>query len=197
VWQLTIFLRPFFAHCSDVSFTLVASLNERERLASWKSKYDKVAHAAEVGYVFRDQVLRGGLDLLAPQSWLNLDGNFDLIARLRSQSGHLFPTATLFHGLSPHFYLHHLFLKILLSESDSCDSFVCSSGAAEKALRRILEMIADGFEREHRVKLRFNGRFDRIPLCVDTDKLKPCDKSPFRKQLGLAYDEILLGRVNT
>jgi D-inositol-3-phosphate glycosyltransferase len=139
------------------------------------------------------QLLGKGLEAIAPDIWLDLAGNESFAMRMRDQlSSEVYPIVTVQHGLSGHYFLYDKFLRAMLTPSYACDSLVCTSRACREALVKILDEISASFNRQFGTTIRYEGRFDLIPLCVDTDQLHPRDKSALRKQLGIPQDTLLL-----
>jgi glycosyltransferase involved in cell wall biosynthesis len=111
----------------------------------------------------------------------------------------LFPILAVSHGFSLHTILYDTFLRILLADTYACDSIICTSRASAIALSSIFEQVSEQFNREFGTKVKFSGRIDRIPLCVDTKKLQPQDKLRSRHRFGFPKDAFILlfmGRVS-
>lgn len=139
------------------------------------------------------KALQPGLDALRPDIWLSLitEGMQGLLCR-DLLSSHVFPMVRLMHGLFDEWCLTGDFLKTMLMPSYACDSLICTSRACQKTMENILEEISDSFNAQFGGKVRFNGRLDQIPLCVDTDTFQPGDKVSLRRKLGISKDSIVL-----
>jgi D-inositol-3-phosphate glycosyltransferase len=139
------------------------------------------------------QLLRNGVRAIAPDIWLNVHGDIPVVPRIREMFSHrVYPIVTVQHGLSTHSLLYDRFLKTMLTTSYDCDSLVCTSRACQKALSNILAAVSSSFNKQFGTNIGFNGRLDIIPLCVDTDQLRPGDKSAFRKHLHIPQDSTVL-----
>lgn len=120
--------------------------------------------------------------------------------RIRTFYRAMYPVALLSHGFSSHYMLFDAFARILLSPTYSCDSVICTSRASRAAITRIFETLTERFDREFRARLEYLGRFDVIPLGVDTDKFRPAPKNSLRKRFGLPHDAVVLsylGRISS
>src|SRR5262249_2977175 len=111
----------------------------------------------------------------------------------RNQFGsRLYPVTILTHGFSLHSMLYDGFLRLLLEGTYPCDSLICTSRASRTAMANILDQVAEQFNRKFHADIRYRGRLDSIPLCVDTEKFRPQDKTLLRKRLKLPKDAIIL-----
>ena len=125
--------------------------------------------------------------------WVNLTGSPVAAIHLRrSENRRVYPIVSVQHGLSIHSFLFERFLRIIASPHYRCDSFVCASPASQCALQVLLEHLAETFNREYGAHLRFRGRVDRIPLCIDTGHYRPREKSSARQEANLPLDAFIL-----
>jgi D-inositol-3-phosphate glycosyltransferase len=118
---------------------------------------------------------------------------------IRSFASNLYPITLVSHGLSGNWQLYDRFLRLLLTPMYSCDSIICTSRASRNAVRAIVEIVGERFNREFHSRLSYSGRLDVIPLCIDTEKFKPREKAPIRKQLSLPKEAVILlflGRIS-
>jgi glycosyltransferase involved in cell wall biosynthesis len=115
----------------------------------------------------------------------NYSNAFELRDRLAESA---YPIIATVHGLSLHTMLFDQFARILLCDSLPADSFVCSTRTAGVALQRMLELLSDTFRERYGLHTKYAGRYDVIPLPVDTDKLCPGDPALARRKLGLPAD---------
>lgn len=131
-------------------------------------------------------------------AWLSLSGS-TVPLEMRGRCGGIgAPIAIVTHGLSLHTMLHDWFLKIFLTARGEYDSIICATHASQKALSAALGYVGSKFNAEFGTRLRCENRTDLIPLCVDTERLKPKDKVRCRRQLGLpkrAFILLFLGRL--
>lgn len=81
--------------------------------------------------------------------------------------------------------LHYWFLPLLLADSQEYDAIICTSQAAKIGISTILNHTASRFEAQFGAGLKFRGRFELIPIGVDTDLFRPRDKVSVRQQLDL------------
>lgn len=137
--------------------------------------------------------LARGVDKYAFTAFFNPVGNFPQPLIARSQFGSCFyPISILTHGFSLHSMLYDGFLRLLLEGTQPFDSVICTSRASRAAMANILDHVAEQFNRRFHTDIRYSGRLDLIPLCVDTEKFKPQDKTLLRKQLKLPKQAIIL-----
>lgn len=135
----------------------------------------------------------GGIDKYSLTAFFNPSGNFHQPLITRNQFGsRLYPVTVLTHGFSLHSMLYDGFLRLLLEGTYPCDSLICTSRASRTAMANILDQVAEQFNRKFRADIRYSGRLDSIPLCVDTEKFRPQDKTLLRKALKLPKDAIIL-----
>ncbi len=111
---------------------------------------------------------------------------------LRSSLGAKHPISIGHHTLSYRELLHDNFLPLLLSQPRSYDSIVCTSSAAREACRRVLNHTAECFNTSYGTQLTYAGRFDLIPLPVDTERFKPGDPLGARQAFQLPADAFIL-----
>ena len=149
--------------------------------------------AQDTNIVSLTTLAEAGFRDFSPDIWLNLRGNQQFSFSLRERlSRRPFPIVTLQHGLSRHDLLYERFFRSLLSPSYPFDSLICTSRACKAAVSNILESLASGFEIDYGVHLKFEGRLDLIPLCVDTEQLKPAPNTLPRRALGIPADATVL-----
>jgi glycosyltransferase involved in cell wall biosynthesis len=117
----------------------------------------------------------------------------------RGLGSKLYPVTLVSHGLSGNWQIYHRFLRILLSPTYPCDTIICTSRASRAVMASIFDSLADRFNREFHCQLRYTGRLDVIPLCIDTEKFRPHEKASRRRLLGLPKDALIvlfLGRIS-
>lgn len=137
--------------------------------------------------------LAGGADKYAFTAFFNPAGNFPQPLVTRNQFGSRFyPISVLTHGFSLHSMLYDGFLRLLLEGTYPCDSLICTSRASRAAMANVLDHVAEQFNRKFHTDIRYSGRLDVIPLCIDTEKFRPQDKTLLRKQLKLPKQAIIL-----
>lgn len=137
--------------------------------------------------------LAGGADKYAFTAFFNPAGNFPQPLVTRNQFGSRFyPISVLTHGFSLHSMLYDGFLRLLLEGTYPCDSLICTSRASRAAMANVLDHVAEQFNRKFHTNIRYSGRLDVIPLCIDTEKFRPQDKTLLRKQLKLPKQAIML-----
>ncbi len=170
------------SQCAEFSFAIPNSrLEEFER---WSAAYLQYSGNRVTVHPIT-KLLGNGLNTIQPDLWLNFHGDNPFPLSLRELLlERVYPTITVQHGLSTHSMLYDTFLKAMLMPTYACDSFVCTSRACQKALTNILEWISASFHERFGARIGFNGRLETIPLCVDTEQLKPGNKIALRNQLG-------------
>lgn len=186
-------LEAFLQRSQYASFTLVVPDRQKEDFERWASAYASGDRHCPLEICTATQVLGRGTRKTVPDVWIELRGVSHLAFRLRDHiSSRIIPAMILQHGLSEHVLLYELYLRALLTPHYACDSLVCTSTSCKAALAKIFESIAHSFNKQHGTDLRFNGRLDVIPLCVDIDQCRPRDKYALRKQLGIPTGTLLL-----
>ncbi|HEY6350988.1 MAG TPA: glycosyltransferase family 4 protein [Candidatus Angelobacter sp.] len=137
--------------------------------------------------------LLGGVDKYSFTAFFNPAGNFPQPLVTRNHFGtRLYPVTILTHGFSLHSMLYDGFLRLLLEGTYPCDSLICTSRASRAAMANILDQVAGQFNRKFHADIRYSGRLDLIPLCVDTERFRPQDKTLLRKQFKLPKEAIIL-----
>lgn len=141
-----------------------------------------------------------GMNALNLSALVDSSGDLPLCLSVRQGlSSTPFPVIATTHGLSRSNMLHDFFLKVLACGACECDSLVCSSHASRTAVENIVAYVAEEFNSKFEAGLQLRARIDRIPLCVDTEVLKPGDKSALRKRLRLpahAFIVLFLGYLS-
>jgi glycosyltransferase involved in cell wall biosynthesis len=125
--------------------------------------------------------------------WHDPSANFPPLFHVRrALTNRLYPITFTHYTLSYQSYLHDFLLPLLLADTYPCDSIACTSVDAKNALQHLIGHVSEDFERRHGVKLCYNGRFDLLPIGVDTDLFRPRDKADARHQLELPTDAFIL-----
>lgn len=137
--------------------------------------------------------LPGGVDKYSFTAFFNPAGNFPQPLIMRNQFGsRIYPVTILNHGFSLHTMLYDGFLRLLLEGTYPCDSLICTSRASQAAMTNVVSHVAEQFNRKFHAGIKYSGRIDLIPLCIDTEKFGPQDKTLLRKQLKLPKEAIIL-----
>jgi glycosyltransferase involved in cell wall biosynthesis len=140
------------------------------------------------------------LDALEISAWCEFGADVVSPFRIRQHfSSRLFPVTVTHHTISYDWMSHSWYLPLLLGNAHACDSVICTSRATKDVIVRSLDAVVDHLERTHRVKLKYQGRLDVLPLGVDVDTFKPRDKRDLRAQLGWPDDAIVMlwvGRIS-
>ena len=137
--------------------------------------------------------LLGGVDKYSLTAFFNPSGNFSQPLGIRKNfASKLYPVTILTHGFSLHSMVYDGFLRLLLEGTYPCDSLICTSRASHAAMANILEHVAEQFNRTFHAEITYSGRMDVIPLCVDTEKFKPREKTVLRSQLRLPKESVIL-----
>lgn len=108
------------------------------------------------------------------------------------RSRNLYPVICVHHAISYQSLLHKCFLPILLADTQPCDSIVCASSAAKKAIQNLLDHVGARFEEQYGTSLHYRGRMDVIPFGVDTERFQPSNKLTARARLGLPRNGLVL-----
>lgn len=107
-----------------------------------------------------------------------------------------FPITLVHHTVSYQRSLHNVLLPLLLADTMPCDSIVCPSAAARRAVEALLDEVAHRFNERHGTRLRFSGRLDTIPIGVDTEALRPTEQALSRRSLSLPEEPLTLQAAN-
>jgi D-inositol-3-phosphate glycosyltransferase len=186
-------LQAFLQESQCATLTFVVPNHRQEEFERWATVYRAREGETLLEICTTTELLGRGACPSAPDIWLDLRGVGHLAFRLRNHfSSRILPAVILQHGLSEHILLYQLYLRTLLTPHYPCDSLVCTSTACQKALAKILDSLASSFNRQYGTDLKFSGRLDVIPLCVDTEQFRPSDKHALRKQLGIPKGALLL-----
>ncbi|WP_437759064.1 glycosyltransferase family 4 protein [Sorangium sp. So ce1389] len=122
------------------------------------------------------------------------DAQFDTFApfALRARAQAPYPVTLVHHTLSYRELLHDV-LRLLLAKPHRYDALVCTSRAARRALEQLIEHVAGRFNDEHGTQLGYRGRYELIPLAVDTDRYRPADdRAEARARFDLEEDAFVL-----
>lgn len=113
---------------------------------------------------------------------------------LRSQfSEKPFPITGRIDTISYHFVLLEMAFALMEFEFFHFDSVICTSRAAKEACEKLFEQAREELEKRYPLySFEFPGRFDVIPLGVDTELFRPRDKRDVRKLLGLPQDKLII-----
>jgi len=110
-----------------------------------------------------------------------------------------FPITGLIHGFSYQGVLWDYFARQCLTPTLPCDSIICTSRAAQKAFRNILESVSEGLKSAGVSWKQSDIRLDVLPLGVDTTAFSPRDRKVTRHLLGLPQEKTLIlhfGRID-
>jgi D-inositol-3-phosphate glycosyltransferase len=200
-------LSAFCKHASNAEYhffthpSLVSALSSRLALTSDSRDQRPSATVNSLS-----DVVKTGLDRYGISAWItpilgdNDTEGIETQQVLRSYySSRLYPIMTLTHGLSNHKILYSLFLRMLLEKTYPCDTLVCTSEGSLAAAKAIMEHVEQRFNDEYGTRLRYAGRFDRIPLCVDTNVYRPQNKYGTRVKTGIdrnAFVILYLGKLS-
>jgi D-inositol-3-phosphate glycosyltransferase len=179
------FTRALIRHGDHHRYELYCHARQRAQLEA-----ELGADAARL--TLHDRRELAGSGSLAFTAWH--DAQFDVHApfALRARAPIPWPVTVLHHTLSYKELLHDVILRLLLAGPRPYDALVCTSSAAEVALRKLVAHVSESFNAEHGTHLAFPGRYARIPLGVDTDRLRPRDRSAARRRFGVDDDAFML-----
>jgi D-inositol-3-phosphate glycosyltransferase len=188
-------LRALFQHSKERRFEVFTM---PQRLTILRASLDGKGPAPVTVHSYHD--LLKNFESYKIGTWFDPAGNFwtpSYLRRIRAQR--IFPITALHHTVSYQTMLSNVLLQTLVSQSYSCDSLICASQSARRALETLIQYVAESFRREFGATLRFEGRMDVIPLGIDIDVFCPRDKVELRKQLGLPEEACILlcfGRIS-
>lgn len=132
--------------------------------------------------------------------WFESGAQYALAYQLRDRlSRSSYPITCTVHGLSEPDLLYGQFLRVILAHSVKTDSFVCTTAACKLALSSILEELSSRLASIYGLRRHFQGRFDVIPLCVDTERICPADKEAAKRSLWIPSGSTFLlyvGRIS-
>jgi D-inositol-3-phosphate glycosyltransferase len=135
-----------------------------------------------------------------PIPYCSVHGGIEIAHRIRSHyASTLYPIATLFHGLAEVNTFYQLYLKLFFYPTLPCDSIICTSRASRDSARKIIGHLGDRLDEELGIRTKYNGRFDLVPLCVNTSEFYPRDKRNVRRKLEIpqnAFVILYLGRIS-
>lgn len=133
-----------------------------------------------------------GIDALDIAAWHETQLDLFTPFAIRERAHRSFPVTVLHHTISYKELLHDAFLRLLLAETHPYDTIICTSSAARQALEQIVRHVADRFNARHATALGYGGRFEEIPLGVDTERFRPLDRAGSRRRLELEPDAFVL-----
>lgn len=126
-------------------------------------------------------------------TWFDPAGIFTLPLQIRARAvTEAYPITSVLHTLNHHWMLHQWTLPVILGSVEPYDSIVCPSCSTKRSILEIFKHVAYEFNREFDAHIRYRGRVDVIPLCVDTERFRPREKAPLRSLMGLPKDGLLL-----
>lgn len=129
----------------------------------------------------------------APVSvWHDLQLDTAAPFEVRAQLQRNLPVTIVHHTISYRHLLHERWLPLLLAQPEPYDAIICSSTAARAALRKLLDTCAERFNVAHGSALSYAGRYEVIPLGVDTQRFRPRDPRLGRNRFGLDPDALVL-----
>ncbi len=111
---------------------------------------------------------------------------------LRNHAKIPYPVTILHHTLSYKELLHDKFLRLLLCQPHKYDSIICTSTSSKKALSVLLEYITEQFNAKYNTNLKYQGRFDIIPLTVDIDFYKPHARESARNSFKIPENSFVM-----
>ena len=107
-----------------------------------------------------------------------------------------FPITGVTHSLNAKEASFHA-LKVCTAPVLPFDSVVCTSGCGKKVLKNLFKATENNFSR---MKIKYRGRMDVIPLGIDDDHRTSPDRRQSRKLLGIDNDSFVilsLGRLSS
>ncbi|WP_157168488.1 glycosyltransferase [Streptomyces typhae] len=125
--------------------------------------------------------------------WHDSDGDLATAVKLRGRrAARRYPITATPHVLSYPELAHEWALRLLLADTAPCDAVICTSESARRAARNLLDAVAANLRTHHGADLGYRGRFDVVPLGVDTEALRPGGREAARTALGVPADACVL-----
>jgi len=104
-------LQALLTQSSCAEFAFVVPAFRRDQFERWMKEYRQLGGKQHVAIHSIAELSERGMDTIAPDLWLNLQGNSDPMFRVRDQmASKVFPTITVQHGLSRYSLLYDVFL---------------------------------------------------------------------------------------
>ena len=110
----------------------------------------------------------------------------------RKIGGAIYPITLLTHGLSYHHLLYECFLRFILEGTFACDSIICTSSGSKQVVLNAMTHIEEEFKKSTGITVKYQGRVDIIPLCVDCDFFQTHSKSKARSLLKLPSNTFIV-----
>lgn len=98
-----------------------------------------------------------------------------------------FPITGYTHTLSSRFLIRGHLLT-LMYKPGSYDSIICSSQCGKEVMKKIFSNINDNFQSAFGNNINYNGRFDHIPLGINTNEFNLLSKEEARQKFNLSKD---------
>jgi glycosyltransferase involved in cell wall biosynthesis len=95
------------------------------------------------------------------------------------------------HTISYQSFLPRVLGTIVMGARPS-DSIICTTNSARIVMLNWIEHLRLEFGVQTGASVRYDGRFDEIPLGVDSEIFTPKSKAPLRQRLNLPADDILI-----
>lgn len=97
------------------------------------------------------------------------------------------------HGLSVPRFLFERYFRMMLIPHYTCDALVCSSKAAQTALRNLLAILHARASADFGIDRRIQARVEVIPLAIDTDTFRPSpDIGASKQAIGMDPDSFVI-----
>ncbi len=179
-------------HAAHHRFALFCDTRERAQAQAALAPHKLAAAVRD-----KRELLR--IDELGIRAWHDTDFDTYTPFALRARAKMPFPITLGHHTLSYKELLHDAVLRLLLAKAHPYDAVICTSTAARRTLEELVAHVADGFEAEHGVRLSYPGRYDVIPLAVDTERYQPLDRATARERFHIdpsAFVMLWVGRLS-
>ncbi len=103
-----------------------------------------------------------------------------------------FPLFKLTHGISNNFLLFEEFLRNMLADLYPFDSTICSSTMQRDALRNIYAHISRALLHDNGIKVSYKGRFDVLPLGINSLDYDQIKQAAARRYLHIHKDRTVI-----
>ncbi len=117
----------------------------------------------------------------------------------RKCGNRIYPVTLLTHGLSYHHLLYDCYLRLILEGTFECDSIICTSKASMQVVLNLIAHVEAEVALNTGNHVKYRGRVDRIPLCVNMTLFATHTKTRARAQLKLPANTfiiLMLGRLS-
>ena len=102
------------------------------------------------------------------------------------------PVTYTLHCASTPDMMNDYFLRLLHMPVEEYDSLICTSTSLKKVLSDKMNKMVENFNSLYNSKIEFKGRFDVIPLGIDTEFFGKLDKQAMRAKYNIPIDSFVI-----